>query len=500
MSDDVVQALFFVFQWENLALLMAAVLYGIIIGILPGIGSSVGMALAIPFALKWHPIMALIFMGALYKCAHYGGTITAILVNAPGEVDNAAAILDGYPMCEKGKGSVALAISATGAAVGGTIGMICLIFGSLFLAMFALRFGPAEYVIIALFALSIISAVVKGAVTKGLISAGLGLMISFVGFDSLTGHLRYTFGWEPFTEGINLIPGLIGLFAVTQTLVLAEGGVSISRIPSLAGGFWEGVITYFKYPYKIIWSAVIGLFIGVLPAVGQTAAGLIAWTAAKRGSKHPETFGKGDPEGLIVAETSSNACMPGDLVCTIALGVPGSVASAVFLGIMIIFGFVPGPTLFVEKAVGIYALFIALILTSFLMFLFGMLFARHLAKITLLPNEIIVPVILAISLLGSYALRNMMEDVVISLALGVLGYMMLKEGFTVIPLLLGWVLGEMVERNYRRALVISDGSYSIFYSSTICKILILLTFLSLVSPYLGPLWEKLSQGKKYQEE
>jgi putative tricarboxylic transport membrane protein len=191
--DDIVQAFFFVFQWQNLALLVVAVLYGIIIGILPGIGSSAGMALAIPFALKWHPIMALLFMGALYKCAHYGGTITAILVNVPGEVDNAAAILDGYPMCEKGKGSVALAISATGAMVGGTIGMICLVFGSLFLAMFALKFGPAEYVLIALFALSIISAVVKGAVTKGLISAGLGLLISFVGFDPLTGHLRYTF-------------------------------------------------------------------------------------------------------------------------------------------------------------------------------------------------------------------------------------------------------------------------------------------------------------------
>jgi putative tricarboxylic transport membrane protein len=279
-------------------------------------------------------------------------------------------------------------------------------------------------------------------------------------------------------------------------LVLAESGVPISRIPRLTGGFWEGVITYFKYPLNIIWSAAIGLFIGVLPAVGQTAAGLIAWTAAKRGSRHPETFGKREPEGLIAAETSSNACMPGDLVCTIALGIPGSVASAVFLGIMIIFGFVPGPMLFVDKGVGIYALFIGLILTSFLMFFFGMICARHLAKITLLPNEIIVPVVLAMSLLGSFALRNMMEDVIISLALGVLGYIMLKEGFTVIPLLLGWVLGEMVERNYRRALVISDGSYSIFYSSTICKILIVLTFLSLVSPYLGPLWKKLNQGKQ----
>ncbi len=192
---------------------------------------------------------------------------------------------------------------------------------------------------------------------------------------------------------------------------MAESAESISRIGKLAGGFWEGVITYFKYPYAIIRAAAIGLFIGVLPAVGQSSAGLLAWAEAKRESKHPETFGNGDPEGVISSETSTNACMPGDLVCTIALGIPGSIGAAIFLGVMIIFGVIPGPLVFREKADIIYSLFVALILTSFILFLIGMTIARHFALVTLLPNEIIVPIILVVSLLGSFAIRNLMADV-----------------------------------------------------------------------------------------
>jgi putative tricarboxylic transport membrane protein len=495
-SDVVLQAITFVFQWQNLAALLAGTIYGIIIGVLPGLGPSAGMALALPLVLKLHPATALIFMGSLYKCSNYGGSITAILVNTPGDASNAATILDGYPMCEKGKGGVALALSATSAMVGGTVGMICLIFSAPFLAHFALRFGPAEYFLTALLALSIIAAVVQGATIKGLIAAGLGLMLSTVGFDVITGHLRYTFGWSPIEDGIPLIQALVGLFAVTQALCLAESAESISRIGKLAGGFWEGVITYFKYPYAIIRAAAIGLFIGVLPAVGQSSAGLLAWAEAKRESKHPETFGNGDPEGVISSETSTNACMPGDLVCTIALGIPGSIGAAIFLGVMIIFGVVPGPLVFREKTDIIYSLFVALIVTSFILFLVGMTIARHFALVTLLPNEIIVPIILVVSLLGSFAIRNLMADVIISLAFGILGYIMLKGGFTPVPLLLGLVLGEMVEYNYHRALMISGGSYSIFYSSIISKILIFLTLLSLGGPYLGPVWKKLTQGEK----
>src|SRR3972149_2828604 len=316
--DVILQAIAFVFQWQNLAALVAGTIYGIIIGVLPGLGPSAGMALAIPLVIKWHPATALIFMGALYKCSNYGGSITAILVNTPGDASNAATILDGYPMCEKGRGGVALGVSAAGAMVGG--------------------------------------------------AGGLGLLLSCVGFDVITGHLRYTFGWMPIEDGVPLIQSLVGLFAITQALVLAESASSISRYTKLSGGFRGGGPTYFKHPLAILRAAVIGLFIGVPPAVGQSSAGLLAWAEAKRESKHPETFGTGDPEGVLASETATNACMPGDLVCTIALGIPGSVGAAIFLGVMVIFGIIPGPLVFTEKADGIYSLFVALVLTSFVIF------------------------------------------------------------------------------------------------------------------------------------
>jgi putative tricarboxylic transport membrane protein len=494
--DVVAGAIAFVFQWQNLLALAGGTVYGIIIGVLPGLGPSAGMALALPLVMTWHPATALIFMGSLYKCSNYGGSLSAILVNTPGDASNAATVLDGYPMCQHGKGGVALGLSATSAMVGGTIGMICLVFAAPFLAEFALRFGPAEYFMTAVLALSLIAAVVQGATIKGLMAAGLGLLLSTVGFDVITGHLRYTFGWAPLEDGIPLIQALVGLFAVTQALVLAESAKSISRLAKLAGGFWEGFRSYFRHPAAVVRSSLIGLLVGVLPAVGQSSAGLLAWADAKRHSKHPESFGQGAPEGVLASETSTNACMPGDLVCTIALGLPGSVGAAIFLGVMIIFGVAPGPLVFVQNAEVIYSLFVGLFLTSFLIFAVGMVAARRLAVVTLLPNHVIVPAILVVSLLGSFAIRNEMADVLISLAFGALGYVMLKGGFTPIPLLLGLVLGEMVETNYHRALLISGGSYSIFYSSIICKILILLTVLSLAGPYLGSWWKTLTQGEK----
>lgn len=485
-----------VFQWQNLIALVSGTFCGIIIGILPGLGPSAGMALAFPFALKWEPMTALIFIGSLYKCSNYGGSITAVLVNTPGDAANAATILDGYPMCEKGKAGVALGLAASGALVGGTIGMVCLIFTAPFLAQFALKFGSAEYFWVGIFALSIVAAAAEGATLKGVISGGIGLMLSTVGTDVITGHERFTFGWAPIATGIPFIPVLVGLFAVTQALVLAESAAPISRIGKVVGGFWEGVFIYFRHPLASLRSAVIGLFIGILPAAGMSSAGLLSWAEAKRESKHRETFGTGEPEGLIASETATNACMPGDLVCTLALGVPGSVGAAIFLGIMVILGIVPGPLIFRDHAEVIYTLFAALVITSFLLFLFGLTVARHFAFVTTLPNEVIVPAILVISLLGSYAIDFSMADVIISLVFGIVGYIMLKGGFTPIPLLLGLVLGDMVESNYHRSLLLSQGSYTIFYASVISKFLIFLTAFTFLTPYLISLGRKFLRRKK----
>lgn len=475
-----------VLTWENMLALIIGGFYGIVVGVLPGIGPAAGMALAFPLVIHLNPLTGLIFMGTLYRVSNYGGSITAIMLNTPGDSSNAATILDGFPMCEKGQSGVALGISATGAVVGGIIGIIVLMVFSPALAEFALKFGPAEYFLVAIFALSIIAAVIKGAIMKGLISAGFGLTFATVGFDIIAGHPRFTFGMEFLEDGVPLIQAMVGFFAISQALSLSETTLAISRIGKLAGSFLEGFRTYFRYPLIIIRSTLLGLWVGVLPAVGQSAAGLMAYADAMRSSKHPETFGKGEPAGVIACETATNACMPGDLVCTIALGIPGSTGAAIFMSIMIAYGVIPGPLAFTEKADIIQGLFLALILTQVFILIIGFTLARYLARISLIQNEIIVPAIIVVSLLGSYAIRNMILDVFLSVAFGFLGYIMTKVGINPIPLLLGMVLGDMVEKNLHRALMISQGSYSIFFASYISKLLVILTILSLTSPYLGP--------------
>lgn len=483
-----------VFAWQNLLALVVGGFYGLIVGVLPGIGPSAGMALAFPFLIGWNPLTALIFMGTLYRCSTYGGSITAVVLNTPGDSSNCATILDGFPMCEKGQGGVALGLCATSALVGGAFGMIVLILFSPMLSEFALKFGPAESFLVAIFALSIIAAVIKGALLEGLISAGLGLMFSTIGFDAIFGHERFTFGMDFLADGVPLIQAMVGFFAISQAFSLCETTLAISKVGKLAGSFWEGFKTYFKYPQTIIRSTLWGLWIGVLPAVGQSTAGLVAYADAMRSSKHPETFGKGEPAGVIASETATNSCMPGDLVCTIALGIPGSVGAAIFMSIMIAFGVIPGPLIFSEKANIINGLFFALILTQIFILIVGLSIAPYLARISLISNEIIVPAIIVVSLLGSYAIRNMMVDVILSVFFGFIGYIMTKTQFNPIPLLLGMVLGGMVERNFHRALLTTGGSYSIFFSSPICKILIILIILSFTSPYLGPICRRAYQS------
>jgi len=472
-------AMVYCLQWQNLLALVTGGIYGVIVGILPGIGPAVGMALALPLTLKWHPAAALIFLCTSYKLSTYGGSITSIVLNTPGDSSNAATVIDGFPMCRKGEGGIALGASCASAVVGGLLGTLGLIFFSPALARFALRFGPAEYCLIGVFALTLVSVAIRGSVVRGLISAGLGLILATFGYDAVVGTLRFTFGMDFLGDGVPVIQAMVGLFGVAQALELAESNEPLSRVGSLMGGVWEGFKKYFHYPYNILRSTFIGLFVGVVPAVGQTISGFLSYMEAVRESKHPETFGKGEIEGVIAPETANNACMPGDLVCTISLGIPGSVGAAVFLGSMVIFGITPGPLVFKEHGDIIYTLFMSLLFAHGLIFIIGLTSFRYFARIATIPNVIIVPTILTISLIGSYATRNMMIDVIISLVFGFLGYFMNKINFSPIPLIFGLVIGDMIEKNFHRALLLSEGAYRIFIESWEAKLLLVMIFLSL---------------------
>lgn len=266
---DIYHTIAIVFTWQNMLALVVGGFYGLVIGILPGIGASAGMALAFPILANLDPLMGLIFILTSYRVSNYGGSITAIMLNTPGDNSNLATILDGFPMCKKGQSGMALGISATGAIVGGSIGTIVLIIFSPMLAKFALKFGPAEYCLVAVFALSIIAGVIKGSAIKGLISAGLGLMFATFGFDVIVGHPRFTFGMDFLEDGIPFIQALVGFFAISQALSLSETTLAISEIGKLAGSFWEGFKTYFKHPMVIIRATVLGHWTSREGCLGQ---------------------------------------------------------------------------------------------------------------------------------------------------------------------------------------------------------------------------------------
>jgi putative tricarboxylic transport membrane protein len=483
--DIVLQGVVLTFTVQNVLLLILGFFLGVIVGILPGIGPAAGMVLILPFGFNLNATSALILMSGVYLASNYGGSISAILVNTPGEGASAATLLDGYPMTQRGRGAEALGISSTAGALGGILGLAVLIFTAPPLASLALRFGPPENAMLALFALSVISAIVKRNPIKGLVSATIGLLLATVGTDLISGETRFAFGLDIIEDGVPFIQAMVGVFAISQVMILAECDRGISKVELAGSGLLTGFKTTFKYPFTLLRSFIIGIWIGALPAAGRSAASFMAYAEEIRAAKDKSQFGKGNPIGVIASEMANNSCAMGDLIPTLSLGIPGSVGAAVFLGIMITFGVIPGYKVFVDHGKTIYGLFTAFFIENVLILILGLTYAKYLAKITVIRNEIIVPFILLFSLLGSYSMRNSFSDLLLTSVFGLLGYFMTKHGYSPVPLILALVLGPMLEKNFQRSLILGDGSYTIFLRSGIGKVLVALTVFSLAYPYLS---------------
>jgi putative tricarboxylic transport membrane protein len=493
--DIILQGIESAITLQNIFFLVLSFFLGVIVGILPGIGPAAGMVLILPFSFNLDKTSAMILMSGVYLASNYGGSIAAILVNAPGEAASAATLLDGYPMTQKGRGAEALGISATAGALGGILGLIVLVFTAPLLASLALKFGPPENCLVAIFALSVISAIVKRNPIKGLVSATIGLMLSTVGVDLISGDTRFTFGLDQFQDGIPFIQAMVGVFAISQVLILTEQDRAISKVELAGSGLLAGFKTTFKYPLTLLRSFIIGIWIGALPAAGRSTASFMAYAEEIRSARDKSQFGKGNPVGVIASEMGNNACAMGDLIPTLSLGIPGSVGAAVFLGIMILFGVVPGYKVFADHGKTVYGLFTAFFIENILILVLGLTYAKYLAKITVIRNDIIVPFILIFSLLGSYSIRYSFFDLLLTSCFGLLGYFMTKYGYTPVPLVLALVLGPMLEKNFQRSLIIGEGSYVIFLQSGISRVLVALTIFSLLYPYIGPVVQKWRKGK-----
>jgi putative tricarboxylic transport membrane protein len=486
MIEQLADLLPLILSWKIWFLTALAVLLGLFLGALPGVGPAVAVAILASLTFGWSAADALVFLGVLYPACTYGGSISAILFNVPGHGGSAATVLDGFPMCEKGQGATALGFSVTASFMGGLVGSCALILFSPVLAQFGLRFGPAENFILAILGLSIISVVIRTSTVKGLVCASLGLLLSTAGYDVITGHIRYDFGTLYLQDGIPFVQALIGLFAISQVISLSLSGQSISRHAELKGNTVQGFIETFRYPFTLIRSSVIGTVVGALPGAGMVTASFLSYAETVRASKDPDSFGKGNSEGVIAAEAANNSAIMAELIPTITLGIPGGAGVAVFLGVMIMHGITPGPLAFVQSQQAISALFLGLLLSNFFILMCGMSIARYFAHATLTPNYVIVPSILILSLFGSYGLRNSIQDVLLTVFFGFLGYALKKTGFPVVPLILGLILGPIAERGLQQALMISGGQVGIFFASPTARVMWLLLLIALTAPLYGP--------------
>jgi putative tricarboxylic transport membrane protein len=469
-----------------LMVLLGTVL-GIFVGALPGISGSTTIALLLPMTITMGPIPAICFLGAIYCAANFGGSITAILVNAPGDPSASATALEGFKMAENGQAGLALGMSAISSAIGGIVSVVALIVAAPLLARAAYSFGPPEYFALALFGLSMCAAIGGDSAAKNLIAAAFGLLLATVGMDLTTGVERFAFGIYELSDGIGFVPVLIGLFAVGEMLDQAArrhanptiAFEDAARVPG-----WAEM----RKCWRAIWiGSGVGTFIGALPALGATTAALIGYNETKRWAKHPEEFGNGSIEGVAGPEAANNAAVGGSMVPTLALGIPGSATTAIILAGLIVQGVRPGPHLFNEQPTLLYAVFASMLAANLFYLVMGLTLARQFARISLIPPAFLWPSVFVLSVIGAYGPNQSLGDVYVMLAAGVVGFLFRRAGFSPAPLIMGLVLGAMVEESLKQSLIIFNDSLAGFLGRPIALALFAVTAAGLLWPVLARL-------------
>lgn len=451
---------------------------GILFGAAPGLTATTAVALFTPITFYMPLDVSLSFLMGIYCGGFYAGSIPAILINTPGAPGNAATVMDGYPMAKKGRAGEALGHSIVASWIGGTVSAFALLIFAPIIASMALKFGAPEYFAVAVMGLVCIAGVSGKSLAKGVAGAAIGMVLGTVGMDPIDGLPRFTFGSLDLMGGIALIPALVGLFAITEILAKAEtigvntGEEIICQVKSALPPLRD----YITYKFVLIKSIIIGIIVGAIPGTGPTIASWMSYNEAKRTSKHPEDFGTGIPEGIIASESSNNAVTGGALIPLLTLGVPGDTVTAVLLGALMIQGITPGPMLMVERYDIVAQLLIILLLANLVMLAMGLLGSRYFPYILKIPFQILMPIVAVLCITGGYAVNTSFFDAMMVVVLGSCGYLMVRLGFPVAPIVLGLILGPIIEPNMRRALVV-DLSPLVFVSTPISAGLLVLSFI-----------------------
>lgn len=467
-----------------LLVIAAGVAVGILAGAMPGISPSMAVALLLPFSFGMTPSMGLVLLCAIYLASNYGGSITAVMVNTPGTPSAVVTAFDGYPLTRKGDAGTALGVSLVSSVVGGFIGIIILVLFSAPLARMALKFWPAEYFALAILGLSTIASLGGGRWLESFMAVLLGLLLNTIGLDPLSGVSRFTFDMVRLYDGFSFIPVLIGLFALSEVFSGIESGeVGMPPVqPDKERSPWPTIREYLKLKYSMIRAGILGTVIGVFPGAGGTIASFIAYDVEKRLSKDPDGFGKGAPAGVAAAEASNSSSVGGALVPLLTLGIPGSSSAAVLIGALMIHDLQPGPELFTRHPDVVYTLFSSLFVANIFLLFLGLLGARLWIKAALIPKRLLYPMIFAFSFIGSYAVRSSLFDVGVCLAFGLLGWMLSRSKIPVSPIVLGMILGTMIEKNLRTTIMM--GGVSLFFRRPLSLALLLLASASVVIPFI----------------
>ena len=475
-------------QPMNLVYTFIGVFLGTIVGVLPGIGPTSAIALLIPVTYGMEPVSALIMLTGIFYGTKYGGSTTAILIRTPGEAASVMTAIDGYEMARNGRAGAALAISAIGSFIAGTIGVVGLTLLALPLASMALKFGPAEYAMLMILAMTLVAALSGKSPGKGLLAAILGLMLATVGIDMQSGATRFTLGIPEFLDGIGFIVIIVGVFAMAEVLRGLEG-IARGEAPPLmriTGPLW---LTHEEWRRSIgpIWrGGIIGFIIGVLPGAGGTISAIVSYVTEKKLSKTPEIFGKGAIEGVAGPESANNSDTAGAMVPLLTLGVPGGGSTAVLLGAFIIYGIQPGPLLFQQRPDLVWGLVDSMYVGNIVLLILNLPLIGLFVRLLTIPAGILFPLIALISVIGVYSSSSSVVDLYLLLAFGVMGYVFEKLDIPLAPLVLSVVLGSLLEQSFRRAITISSGSLDIFWQSPICMALLVCSILSLAMPILAP--------------
>ena len=484
---------------QELFFLGCGMLVGLVFGAVPGLGGTTALALLMPLTYGLEPITALALAGGVMGAVPMGGSITAILLNTPGSAPNAATCMDGYPLAQQGRAGYAIGAAASANSVGGLIGTISLLLVLPISKSLVLAFGPPEFFLLGLLGLAMVAMSTRGKMLRGLVVGGLGLMIACVGYDQVNGDVRYTFGSQYLWDGVHLVPSLIGLFAVAEMINLwVRGGSVAKREDAPALPFTQilsGLAATFRHWPTVLRGSLIGTVVGAIPGVGGTVAAFLSYSLTVQVSKDPDSFGRGNIQGVIAPEAAINAKDGSALIPTLAFGIPGSAEMAVFLGILVLHGMQPGPLILTQNQPEIYGLVWALTASCILASFVGIMLVRPLTLVTLVPARVLVPSVLCIAMIGSWAVDQAIQNMLVTAFFGLLGYAMIRFDYPRLPMVIALVLGANIERSYHQSLAMSDNHLSIFLTRPVALLLFLLIVLALLLPPSRAVWDRLGKRR-----